>query len=75
MCVAHTIPPMRTHEQIIIDAGGYRPLASKLGLPEARVRFWMRRKAIPAEMWKRTAEAGVSTLDELAAAAEARVAA
>lgn len=71
----HRMATMRTHEQIIIEAGGYRDLAKLLNLPEARVRFWARRKAIPAEMWKRTADAGITTLEELAEAAAVKAAA
>lgn len=63
---------MRTHIAIIDDAGGYKGLAGKLGLPEARVRFWSRRGSIPAEMWRAVSHHRLATLEELAAAAEAR---
>ena len=56
---------MRTHEQIIQAAGGYRGLAEKLGQPSSRVRFWERRKAIPPEAWRGVVDAGLATADEL----------
>lgn len=63
---------MRTHEQIIADAGGYRALAERLDLPESRVRFWERRESIPPEQWKAVSDAGLATLEELAVAAAER---
>lgn len=56
---------MRTHEQIIDAAGGYRGLADKLGQPASRVRFWERRGAIPPEAWRSVVDAGLATADEL----------
>lgn len=61
---------MRTHLQIISDAGGYRKLADHLGLAAERVRFWERRRSIPLESWRAVEEAGVATRDELFDAAE-----
>lgn len=63
---------MRTHSQIITDAGGYRAVAEALDQPPERTRFWERRKAIPPEQWKAAADAGLATLEELAEAAAAR---
>lgn len=63
---------MRTHVQIIEDAGGYQKLASHLDQPTERVRFWRRRQAIPPEQWKAVADKGLATLDELAEAAAER---
>lgn len=67
---------MRTHKQIIVDAGGYQIAASKIdatdNLLPGRVRFWMRRDSIPAERWSMVAASGLTTLEELAAAAAAR---
>ena len=60
---------MRTHLQIIADAGGYRALADKLGEAPNRVRFWVRRESIPHNKWKAVADARVATLEELATAA------
>ena len=67
---------MRTHEQIIADAGGYQAAAAKIRPNDAtlvgRVRFWLRRKSIPADQWNAVVAAGLATLKELADAAEAR---
>lgn len=68
---------MRTHVQIIADAGGYKELAAKLtqaGNPVAaeQARFWARRETIPAEYWPAVARAEVATLEELAADFETR---
>lgn len=63
---------MRTHTQIIDDAGGYQKVAERIGEPATRVRFWARRDSIPAEVWKRVADKRVASLTELASAAEAR---
>jgi hypothetical protein len=66
---------MRTHEQIIAAAGGYRALAVQLNLSAERVRFWERRKAIPPSQWALVAAARIASLEELAGAASARSAA
>ena len=63
---------MRTHLQVITDAGGYKAAAERLGLMPNRVRFWERRQAIPPEEWAAVAQAGLATLEELARAAAAR---
>lgn len=67
---------MRTHEQIIADAGGYQAAAARIRPNDAvlvgRVRFWARRKSIPADQWNAVVGAGLATLKELADAAEAR---
>jgi hypothetical protein len=68
----HSLVPMRTHLQIIIDSGGYKGLAEKIGQPASRVRFWQRREAIPPELWKAVADAGIASLEELATAAAER---
>lgn len=56
---------MRTHYQIIIDAGGYKLLAGKIGVPRERARFWVRRKAIPREHWHAIVESGAASFEEL----------
>jgi len=56
---------MRNHEQIIADAGGYRGLAEKIGVPAERARFWQRRKSIPINQWPAVAAAEIATLEEL----------
>ena len=57
---------MRTHLQIISDAGGYQALAKAVSLPAERVRFWVKREAIPHDQWAAVIGAGLATLDELA---------
>lgn len=56
---------MRTHLQIISDAGGYQAIAATLGLPAERTRFWVKREAIPQDQWPPVIRAGLATLDEL----------
>lgn len=60
---------MRTHSQIINDAGGVAAVARALGAPYNRVRQWPPSDSIPAPYWAAIVEAGFSTLDELALAA------
>lgn len=62
---------MRSHEQIIRDAGGYKALADKLGLPRERVRFWQRRKSIPVGSWQDCASRRIASMTELHGAAVA----
>lgn len=66
---------MRTHAQIVEDGGGYKAVAEKLSLPSERARFWAMRDSIPGEFWKKVSDGGLATLEELAAAAEAKKAA
>lgn len=63
---------MRTHADIIAQAGGFQSLAERLGQPANRVRFWERRKSIPPGQWTLCAEVGVATLAELAEAVAVR---
>jgi hypothetical protein len=62
---------MRTHADIINDAGGAAALHDKLGLLGKihTVRSWGQRDSIPADQWKAIADAGLATLEELAEAA------
>lgn len=60
---------MRTHSQILKDAGGYQAVAESLCLPKDRVRFWERRKRIPPAEWRRVSAAELATLEELASSA------
>ena len=62
---------MRTHAEIIRDAGGWREVRERLGLKsdDYRVKFWFFRDSIPAEWFKAVADLGVTTVDELALAA------
>ena len=57
---------MRTHSQIIDDAGGHKSLARQLGLDERRTMFWKRRDSIPSNCWLLLNDKGVATFRELA---------
>lgn len=72
MCVMHRMPLMRTHLQIMQDAGGYQAVAEAVRQPKSRTRFWERRGAFPPEQWKAVADAKLATLEELAEAAAKR---
>ena len=72
---------MRTHAEIIEAAGGPHALAAKLGdalsveakTLESRVRGWnLKPASIPGEYWPLMASLGLSTVEELAAAAAER---
>jgi len=65
---------MRTHEAIITDAGGPKAVHERhqIGGSVHTVTSWHQRKRIPAEHWKAFAEAGLTTLDELASAVAGR---
>lgn len=67
---------MRTHAEIIKDAGT-DALVERAGLPVSvhTVRSWRQRGGIPGEYWKAISDAGLATLNELAAAADVRRAA
>lgn len=61
---------MRTHSQIIDDAGGHKALAEKLSaagesLTPEQTRFWVLRKSIPADKWRAVERAGIANVDEL----------
>ncbi len=58
--------------QPIIARKGVAGLAAALALPAKNVRRWVDSDSIPAEWWKPLADAGVASLDELAAAAQTR---
>ena len=61
---------MRTHSQIIKDAGAAK-VQALLGAETSihTVRSWVQRGSIPAEHWKVLADKRLATLDELASAA------
>lgn len=65
---------MRTHAEIIRDAGGWRAVRDALGLQtdDYKVKFWFFRDSIPAEWFKALADLGYTDLDELALAAHRR---
>jgi len=65
---------MRSHAQIIRDAGGYQALYKRLhwnGKVET-VKSWALRDSIPGEHWRALADQGLCTLDELATWAACR---
>jgi hypothetical protein len=61
---------MRSHAQIIRDAGGYRAVYVKLHWKGKihTVKSWVLRDNIPAEHWRALVDLGLCTLDELATA-------
>ena len=71
---------MRTHKQIIADAGGPHQVARLIqqGVEadettlQKRVRAWDVSDSIPGEYWALLADKGVAGLEELAQAAGAR---
>lgn len=63
---------MRTHLDIIADAGGPTKLGVLINVEAGLIHAWKRENSIPAAYWPRIVAAEISTLDELAAAAEAR---
>jgi len=66
---------MRSHQQIIADAGGPSALARQLDIEPGTVKQWKRLSSIPAPYWAAISDADIATLNELAeAAANRRVA-
>lgn len=66
---------MRTHADIIHEAGGAAKVRARLGLEPNKfetVKSWFVRDSIPSEYWRRLADEGLATLHELALAAEAK---
>lgn len=63
---------MRTHEDIIQAGGGNAAFARAVDTDANTVNQWKRQNSIPAPYWRAVADAGLSTLDELAEAAAAR---
>lgn len=57
---------MRTHQQIINDAGGVSGVAQVTGVSANTVKQWRRLDSIPAPYWRTIADHGFATLDELA---------
>ena len=57
---------MRTHSQIISDAGGPANVAREGGFDEGNVKSWKRLNSIPAPYWTAFVVAGMATLRELA---------
>jgi hypothetical protein len=65
---------MRTHAEIIRDAGGWRAVRDLLGLgpDDCRAKFWFFRDSIPDGYWKELADLNLTTFEELANAAHRR---
>jgi hypothetical protein len=63
---------MRTHQQIINDAGGPAAVARAVNADPGTAKQWRRLNSIPATYWAEVARQKIATLDELAAGAEAR---
>ena len=66
---------VKTHTEIIHDAGGVAAVRNRLGLPADRhemVKSWWVRNRIPGEYWRRFSEEGIASLVDLALAAELR---
>lgn len=66
---------MRSHAQIVSDAGKTEAIAIRLGISVHTVRSWVQRNSIPPAHWAGFAEAGWTTLSELADAKRADIAA
>lgn len=66
---------MRSHQQIIKDAGGPTSLAKAISADPNTAKAWGRSNSIPAPYWSAVALANLATLEELAIAAAARRAA
>lgn len=60
---------MRTHEQIIRDAGGPTAIARLAQADPNRAKQWVRNKSIPGRYWAAIAANGGASLEELATAA------
>ena len=59
---------MRTHDQIIVEAGGPTFVARQVGARPGTVKQWRRAGSIPAPYWQAIAQLNLATLDELAEA-------
>ncbi len=58
---------MRSHQQIIDDAGGYRSVATTLAAESVHtVRSWRQRNSIPREAWPEFIRHDLASLIELA---------
>lgn len=60
---------MRSHAQIIIDAGGPSSVAREVSALPGTVKQWRRNDSIPAPYWQAVSAKGLATLEELAKAA------
>ena len=57
---------MRTHAEIVAQAGSTEEVALARGVSTHTVRSWVQRDSIPAEHWAAFASDGKATLAELA---------
>lgn len=64
---------MRSHSQIVKDAGAVEAIADRHGVSVHTVRSWIQRNSIPAEHWARLAGDDCEALIELALSAERKV--
>lgn len=64
---------MRTHQQILKDAGGPAKVAGIVGAQAGTAKQWGRADSIPAPYWASFAANGFATLEELAEAAAKRL--
>ena len=58
---------MRTHPDIIRDAGGAAGLTEKIGVNLNTARSWVQRGRIPVEAFSALANANIAAMDELLA--------
>lgn len=63
---------MRTHSQIIKDAGGVSAFAKSINIDANTAKAWPRLDSIPARYWEAVVLAELATLTELARAAALR---
>lgn len=63
---------MRSHLQIIDDAGGPAKTARAISADPGMVKQWKRTDSIPGPYWAAIAAASIATLDELAEAVAGR---
>ncbi len=63
---------MRTHLDIIKDAGGPTELGRTIGVDPNTVHAWVRAESIPAAHYVSVVHAEIATFEELAVAAAAR---
>lgn len=65
---------MKSHRDIVGQAGTPETVAKVCGVSVHTVRSWMQRNRVPAEHWSALVDAKWATLEDLAAAAAERVA-
>lgn len=63
---------MRSHEDIIADAGGPAALGRKVGADPNTAKKWKQNGSIPSAYWAEISRQEIATLEELAAGAETR---